>query len=151
MKNIFLLALALLTFQANAQEQKREMRKAKMEAAKKMTAEEIATIQTKKLTLHLDLDKSQQDKVYNIHLEQAKKRKAKMEKLKALKEKGKDVKPDRYKMMNDRLDAQIALKKQFKEILTPDQYKKWEASNDSKRSKRIRAQKMKKMKSKPKY
>jgi len=144
MRNILLLALALFTFQANAQERKEEMKRSKMEMVRDMTPEEVATLQTKRLTLDLDLNKSQQDKIYKIHLKQAQERKEKMEQRATSKDKNKEAKPDRYEMMNKRLDAQIELKKQFKSILTSEQYEKWESSLDKRRGKKGKKRGMRK-------
>ncbi|MFD1162942.1 MULTISPECIES: Spy/CpxP family protein refolding chaperone [Hwangdonia] len=130
MKKIAIIAVALLALQATAQEQKREH--ANKERGDKMimlSPEEIATLQTKKMTLHLDLNESQQAKIQKINLENATKRKAMMEARKAKKESGNAEKPtkeERYAMMNAKLDHQIAMKAKMKDILNNEQYAKWE-------------------------
>ena len=58
-----------------------------------MTAEEMATLQTKHMTLVLDLTKAQQDKVMKLNLEEAQLRKEKWDEMKALKESGEWKKP----------------------------------------------------------
>ena len=80
MKKILIIAVALLALQVTAQDQKKE-RQNKQDRSHKMmnlSAEEAATLQTKKMTLHLDLNESQQAQIKTINLENATKRKAMM-------------------------------------------------------------------------
>ncbi|UPS91902.1 MULTISPECIES: hypothetical protein [unclassified Bizionia] len=148
MKKIFLIALALVTFQLSAQD-KKQMHK-KGERAEKMqayTPEEMAELQTKKLTLDLDLTKEQQKQVMTLNLEAAKERKAMMEKRQEFqKEKeAKSVsKDDKLKMKNDRLDKQIAMKAKMKEILNDEQYAKWEKLQKKRMEKGRNSRKQKK-------
>ena len=129
MKKIFLIALALISLQAIAQEPKKEGRKNHNKMMMNLSAEEAATLQTKKMTLHLDLDESQQAKIKNINLQNATKRKAMMAVRKAKKESGSAQKPtqeERYAMANAKLDHKIAMKAKMKDILNKEQYAKWE-------------------------
>lgn len=123
MKKILIVALAFTAMQVTAQVQKKEHK------MMSFSAEEMATLQTKKMTLYLDLNKSQQAKIYDINLENATKRKAMMETRKAKKESGNSEKPtkeERFKMMNAKLDYQIAMKAKMKDILNDEQFAKWE-------------------------
>lgn len=130
MKKLVIIALALFALQVTAQERKRAPQN--KERAKKMmnlSAEEMATLQTKKMTLHLDLNESQQAKIQKLNLENATKRKAMMEARKAKKESGNTEKPskeERLAMVNAKLDHQIAMKAKMKTILNDEQYAKWE-------------------------
>lgn len=93
-----------------------------------LTAEQLATLQTKKLTLALDLTSRQQKQVMEISLEQAEARKAKHEEIKAKKESGEWKKPssdERFAMENARLDRQIAHHQRMKEVLDEEQYQTW--------------------------
>ncbi|WP_298898042.1 DUF4890 domain-containing protein [uncultured Psychroserpens sp.] len=153
MKKLILIALAFVSLQAVAQDkQKKELKRergARAEMMKDMSPEEIATITTKKMTLALDLTEKQQAQVKEVMLTQAETMKAKRnEREEMKKEKGekKISKEDRVKMMNQRLDDQIAMKKKMKSILTSEQYEKWE-SLQGKHQKRAR----KKMKDKPRH
>ena len=132
MKRLVILALALITFQANAQDTKDHKigdRSDRLEKRMELEPQEMAELQTKKMTLHLDLTEAQQKKVMAINLENAKKQKEAMKKrLEAKDEKTKPTKEEKLKRMNDRLDQQIATKKKMKEILTAEQYEKWEKS-----------------------
>ncbi|WP_108422839.1 hypothetical protein [Flagellimonas amoyensis] len=93
-----------------------------------LTAEQMATLQTKKMTLALDLTKAQQEKIMKLQLDEAKSRKEKWEGMKAKRESGEWQKPtseERFQMENARLDHQIALQGKMKEILDADQYQTW--------------------------
>ena len=91
---------------------------------KDMTPEQVATLHTKKLNLALDLTEKQQEEIQAIHLEQALLRQEKMEQLK--KQDGKPSADERYALMNERLDHQLELKESMKQILSKDQFEKWE-------------------------
>ena len=151
MKKLILIAVAFLALQATAQEHKKEHRSHKERGQKMMSfsADEIATIQTKKMTLHLDLNESQQAKIHKMNLENAKtrkaymkKHKANMEARKAKKESGEAIekpsKEARLEMVNKKLDHQIATKQKMKDILNEEQYAKWEKSQ-AKRTQRGKA------------
>lgn len=89
-----------------------------------LNPEEQATLQTKKMTLALALDSQQADKVYQIQLEHAKKRKAFLDGRKK-EENTKPTKEQRFEMQNKKLDAMIAVQNEMKKVLTEDQFKKW--------------------------
>ena len=125
MKKLIMATIAICTIQIASAQGPNKNRK----AMANLEPEEIATLQTKKMTLHLDLDDAQQDKIYEINLENAKMRKAKMEERKARRENGDTTKPtkeERFTMANDMLDHKIAVKAKMKEILNDEQYAKWE-------------------------
>jgi len=91
---------------------------------KDMSAEQRATLETKKLTLALELNEKQQQEIQEIHLEKAIARDAMREERKE-----KDSKPDadeRYAMKSEKLDRQIEMKNKMKTILNKDQFAKWE-------------------------
>lgn len=126
-----LIAIAFLTLNATAQDKKN-----KKGQFNDLTAEEVATLKTKKLTLELDLTESQQAAVKALTLEEATYREsqktARAEK-KQDEDAKKPTKEERYVMANERLDRQIAMKKQMKSILNAEQYEKWEASLSKKK------------------
>jgi hypothetical protein len=150
MKKIVIILIALVTLQVTAQEKKKELHKeGQSERMESLTPEEIATLHTKKMTLHLDLTEEQQTKIQALHLDEAKMRKAKMEERKAMKESEETkafTKEDKVKMMNERLDHQIATKQKMKSILNTEQYTKWEASMDKMEYRRDGKKKMMKHK-----
>ena len=128
MKKLILLAVLAITVQVFGQDAPKAERQREGRAQKMMqlSAEEIATLQTKKMTLLLDLNATQQGQIQNVNLENAKQRKAMMEERKAKRERGEKRTPeDRYAMENMRLDHQIAMKQKMKSILNAEQYEKW--------------------------
>jgi protein CpxP len=131
MKKLIIIAIALITIQGIAQGEKKQ-RPNSQERLQKMndlTPDETATLKTKKMTLHLDLNEKQQKDIYKINLENATKRKEMMATMKAKKESGQMEKPSkeqRLAMQNAKLDHQIATKAKMKSILNADQFAKWE-------------------------
>lgn len=137
MKKILVIAIALISLQGVAQERQREHRKEdrkeRPQTLKDLTPEQAATLQTKKMALHLDLSEAQQKEIYQLNLANAKERESKMEAVKKMRES--DEKPSKeahYDMMNERLDNQIAQKKQLKSILTKEQFEKLEKGDKMK-------------------
>jgi len=134
MKKLIVLAalvISSLTFGQDDHREKREHhKKRKMEMMKDFSPEQIATLKTKKMTLALDLTKTQQDKMHALHLESAKARKKQLKKREQLKdtEKPKLSSEERYKKMNSILDRKIEMKNKIKSILTEEQFQKWERS-----------------------
>lgn len=148
-KTILIVALAVstITFGQEHKEKKEHHRKARMEQMKDFSAEQIATLKTKKTTLALDLTKAQQDKMYVLYLEEATDRKKHQAQREANKmnEKSKTSSEERFDRMNSNLDKKIAHKNQVKSILSDEQYKKWESLHQKNISKRRKHQKRKKM------
>jgi hypothetical protein len=129
MKKLILIALAFVSLQAVAQDKEKSQRKAKGELMKNMSAEDMATIATKKLTLALDLTEKQQVQVKEVMLEQATDRKQKMAQKAEIKKSNEvngNAKATNVKAINERLDKKIETKQKMKSILTAEQYKKWE-------------------------
>lgn len=152
MKHITLIAIALISLNVTAQrpegEHRKHDKKERRDKFKDFTAEEIATLQTKKMTLALDLSESQKDDVYKLNLETAKERKEKMKAREAQKAEGKKTelsKDERYQLANERLDKQIAHKKALKNILSKEQFEKWEQTQKD-RNKKKKAMKRRKHK-----
>jgi protein CpxP len=94
--------------------------------------EQVASIQSKKMTLALDLDTKQQARVEQLLLVNAKERKTHK-----MKKKNRAQLNDLEKLtrMEAMLDKRIALKREMKSILNADQYKIWDKMM-AKRSKR---------------
>jgi periplasmic protein CpxP/Spy len=137
MKKLILIAIAMIAIQVSAQntkERPNRERSPKMDKFQDLTPEEMASIQTKKMTLHLDLNESQQKEIQKLNLENAIERKARMEAHKAQKADGNMAKPskeERLKMMNERLNNQIAMKAKMKKILNDEQFAKWEKQQEN--------------------
>ena len=125
MRKVIVALLCMVGMTAMAQKGERGNR----DAMKNLSAEQIATLETKKMTLALDLTEEQQNKIQILNLEKAKTRKAKMEERKAARENEEAKKPtteERYAMQNERLDQMIAHKAEIKSVLSAEQYKRWE-------------------------
>ena len=145
MKKIILIVLALVTIQVSAQERKQEFRKGerkeRIKKFKDFSPEEVAELQTKRMTLDLDLTSSQQKQIQKLNLENAIDRKAKMEERQTQMKDGNKEKPskeDRLKMMNERLDKQIEMKQKMAKILNSDQMEKWEKMKNRKQVQKYR-------------
>ncbi|WP_067151122.1 Spy/CpxP family protein refolding chaperone [Pseudotamlana agarivorans] len=131
MKKIILIAIALIGLQGIAQEQGREGRKHQKGDHSKMdlTAEQMATLQTKRMTLALDLNASQQTDIQALNLEKATKRKAMKAERQANKDKEAPKKltsEERYNKQIAMLDARIAEKAKLQKILNKEQFEKFE-------------------------
>lgn len=131
MKNLIIIAIALVTIQGIAQGQKKEgpNNQERTQRMNDLTPEEAANLHTKKMTLHLDLNDKQQKAIYKINLENATLRNERKAAFKSKKESGQVEKPSkeqRLAMQNAKLDHQIANKAKMKTILTADQFSKWE-------------------------
>jgi protein CpxP len=155
MKKIIIIFIALITLQVTAQDKKKqynkEDQKERKEAMKDLSPEQMATLQTKKMTLHLNLNEAQQNKMQSFFLEEAKFRKAKMVERKTIKDSSEMktfTKEDKFKMMNERLDHQIEVKQKMKSILNEEQFEKWEYSMGKMEHNRHREKKIEKEKNK---
>tara|TARA_R110000868_G_scaffold222048_3_gene473910 strand:- start:2035 stop:2538 length:504 start_codon:yes stop_codon:yes gene_type:complete len=94
-----------------------------------MSPEQMATLQTKQMTLALDLTEAQQKQIQSLNLDNAKNRAEKMKEMKAKRDSGEAKKltsEERYAMKTAMLDHKIAQKEKMKKILNNDQYEKWE-------------------------
>ncbi len=127
MKKVILLGLLMIGFIGQAQNERGENgHRGNLED---LSPEQMATLQTKRMTLALDLNEAQQKQLQKINLDQVTSRKEKMDEMKAKKESGEMTKPtseERYAMQTARIDKQIAHKAQMKQLLSKEQYVKWE-------------------------
>ena len=130
MKRLVILMCALVTFSLSAQQGARHERgNHRKGMMKELSPEEAANLKTKKMTLDLDLTEAQQDEIYQIHLKNARDKKTRIEELEKRRDAGESKRPtkeEQYERISERLDKQIAHKKQMKRILNKDQYEKWE-------------------------
>lgn len=165
MKHILLIAIAIFTLNATAQQQKsqqkqgdRKERPQRINKFKDFTPEEMAELKTKKMTLDFNLTDAQKKEIYKLNLKEAQDRKQMMEERKAKMEKRKNSqsenegrgkgqenmrsKEERFNMANDKLDKQIAHKKEMQRILNKDQFEKWEKVSKSRNKNRSKHQGM---------
>lgn len=123
MKKFIALLTLVVLFSATVNAQNK---KGNNKRGNNFTAEQMATLQSKKLTLRLDLDQKQQKAVYEVMLKNSEERIALRAQNQQKRASG--VKPtteERYNMENLRLEKQIAQKTEMKKILTADQYSIW--------------------------
>lgn len=138
-KLLSMVILSLFMVSSFAQEQQRKQRH------NDLTPDQIAELQTKQMTLHLDLNEKQQQQILNINKKKAIERKQQKEEHRALREKGeKPTSEEMVKRKSARLDKQIAHQKEMKKILNEKQFETWKESRNNK------AHKMKKRISKKK-
>ncbi len=129
MKYILTMLVLCMTMTATAQRSSNNGRRAQL------NPEQQATLATKKMTLALDLNTQQADKVYRIQLEQAQKRKAFIAERKK-EDRSELTKEQRFELKTKKLDNQIAIQKEMKSILTADQFEKWRKMKGKQHSKR---------------
>lgn len=135
----WILALAMMmgiTMSAQPGPGKHAGKEHKKEHKANFTAEQRTELKVKHLTLKLDLTDKQQKEMQKVVLNQEKEKEQAMVQHKANKEVGKKPTDDeRYAMMSKRLDNQIAMQKEIKKILTPEQYQKFEMQREKKQEK----------------
>ena len=131
MKHILTMMVLCLTMTVAAQRGPNNVRRVQL------NPEQQATLTTKKMTLALDLNAQQVDKVYKVQLEQAQKRKAFMDERKK-EDRPELTKEQRFELETKKLDNQIAVQKEMKSILTADQFEKWRKMKNNKNQKRKR-------------
>jgi hypothetical protein len=128
----FLTLILLITVTVNAQRPQKERNRRGLD----QTPEQAATLQSKKMALALDLDKKQQNAVFNLMKENAVEREKLRTEMKSKVQDGnKPNATQRYALQNDRLDRQIAHKAEMKKILSTDQFQKWEKMSSLKNKK----------------
>ena len=87
MKKLLLIALALISIEGIAQQRMGRLDKKDIaQNIEKFTPEETAGLQTKRMTLLLDLNKAQQREIYKLNLQNTTKRNSKMASLKTKRE-----------------------------------------------------------------
>lgn len=129
MKKGILIAMVAFTLQAVAQRPQNhnrpEMMQNSMSFINDLSVNQIADLETKRMTYFLDLSKSQKIKVYKINLDIAKTRKANRKAFHDRRGTGKPSPQELYDIMTKKLDKQIEIKEQFKKILSEKQFEKW--------------------------
>lgn len=131
MKKILSILLVLgLVITSSAQKRK--------EKKDQFTVEQRTELTLKKMTLHLDLSKGQQNKIRPLIAESIAKKKNR----KSREEMKKLTKDERFQLKMKELDAKIALKNRMKNILDNQQFEKYE-KHLTRKHKRMSKRKMK--------
>ena len=127
MKKAMIILIAFSTFAITAQNKTSKRKEQRKEMKANFTPEQKAELRAKKMTLDLGLNDSQQTKVQQLLVEMEKNRPARIE------NKSEMTDTQKFEAKSARLDRQIAMKKQLKEILTEEQMAKWEKNHQHKR------------------
>lgn len=141
MKNALILIAFIISFGSFAQKTEEMQKRQKMERsriANNLSAEEMAALRTKELTLQLDLNESQQQSIKALLTDQISNRKGKMQNRpqKGFRKDSTNVSSqDYYKMRSERLDHQIEFQNKMKTILTDTQFDTWKSMNQQRRNK----------------
>jgi len=124
-KVILIAVLAITTSTTSAQKHMNSP-KSQFKQKEHFSSEQLASLKSKKMTLRLNLDKSQQKAVYDVTLNNIKKykRQKKLRKM-ALKEGNQATYLDVFNHLNNRLNNQIALQRNFRRILNDRQFMQW--------------------------
>lgn len=124
MKKLIILSVIAMIFTITISAQQKNSKKQK---GPNYSSEQMATIQTKKMALALDLDANQQKSILKLMTTAAKERNEAMAKFKEKRTSGvKPTEEERFAIQNNRLDKQMAHKAEMKKILNATQYEKWE-------------------------
>jgi protein-tyrosine-phosphatase len=120
MKTLILAAAMMMGVATTAQEKK--------DRPEPLKPEQRAELRVKQMDLALDLNDKQAKDIQKLMLEKTKKAEAFKVQRKANKDAGKKLTADeRFAMKSKALDERIAMKQEMKNILTADQFAKWEA------------------------
>jgi len=134
MKKLIIITLLIVGMSSFAQNRKERPERYMME---KLSPEQRNQLMLKKMTLELDLNAKQQKQVEQIIAEKSAKREAMRAERKAKKEDGKMPTADeRFVMKNRMLDEQIAMKAKMKNILSPEQFEKWNSLKEKHQDRR---------------
>lgn len=128
MKNLLIIFMALSSFGITAQNEAREKKEHRKELRENLTPEQRSELHSKKMTLDLDLTDLQQKKLKQLFLDLGKDKPTDSENKK-------DMTPEaKYAFKNAQMDRRIAMKREVKKILSPEQFEKWEKGASERRS-----------------
>jgi len=135
MKNTIAAVFMLIGLLAFAQESNLDRtQKRNLKERFNFTAEQRAELKSKKMTLDLNLSEKQILEIRKILLERSKTFDIKRQELKSQQKEGKELSQDeKFNLINQKLDYQIAMKSKMEKILTEDQFKKWEEGSKKRR------------------
>lgn len=98
-----------------------------------MPPEQRATLNTKQLTLALDLTQEQQAEIQKVYMERSQITISRRDEMKNSKDSIPLSLEERLKKKDEQLDRMIAEKNKIQEILSKEQYGKWEKLHANKR------------------
>ncbi|CAN5197281.1 hypothetical protein BH23BAC2_BH23BAC2_25520 [soil metagenome] len=106
----------------------------------KMSAQERATISSKKMALKLDLTEAQRVEIEKLHLQRAREVENLMAERQKLSNKNREK---RFSRTNANLDKQLEHQEKMKSILTEEQFNKWKKSQENPARKKMDRKKKK--------
>lgn len=128
MKKVLFICLVFIGISVQAQPGLDREMKGSKEMKEKMadlTPQQRAELKAKKMALHLNLNESQQSQIQTLLLD----RENKIAAMRANKKDKKELSKDElFELKSQRLDEQIAFKKELESILTEEQFAKFEKS-----------------------
>ena len=131
MKKVFLIIVLVFGFNSFAQDQVESLEK-----IDKKTTEQKTEYQLKKLTSDLNLNENQVNDVRTVLSSAANVREAKMAEIKVKRIDGNRLsKEDRRGLMSEMKEVQKNVSDKMKQILTPDQFAKWEKIQEERKDK----------------
>ena len=119
---LLLICFSSISFAQPAEKEKRNQKDQK-EFFESLSDEELATLRSKKMMLSLDLSPQQYQQVYTLTLMKIKTKRNDQVSKKRISDLSNE---EKFSLANERLDDQIAHKKEMKSILNESQYEKWE-------------------------
>ncbi len=134
MKKAMIIFMALATFAMTSQNTTNDRSEHRQHLQDNLTPEQKAELHSKKMALSLDLNETQQAKIKQVFLNMMKDSPKRGEGKKEMTD------TQKFEAKSAMLDRKIAMKKALKEILTEEQYAKWENSRKHK-SRRARSHK----------
>ena len=130
MKKISLILILMLSISALAQDRKQDIKQDHKMDKVEMSADEMATLGTKKMALKLDLTADQQARLKTFFTEQATYQKTMKAQHREMKKDTATWNKNKFAIQNARLDHQKEMQDKIRAILTPEQFETWKASND---------------------
>lgn len=118
--------MALTTFAITAQNKSEDRKENRSQLRENLTPEQRAELHAKKMTLDLNLNETQQAQVRQLLLDMQKTKPERPENKKEM------TPAQKFEAKNAMLDRRIAMKKAMKEILTEEQFAKWENNRQHK-------------------
>ncbi len=118
-----IMAVALFSLSIHAQVKGDRFRK-----GSDLTSEQVATLQSKKMTLKLDLNENQQKDVYKMMLKSAEEQQKNKAEFRKKRQDGIKLTADeRFNFENTRIERQLSHKTEMRKILSKEQFTKWES------------------------
>lgn len=128
MKKLSLILILMLSISVFAQDRKQGRNQDRKMDKVEMSADEMATLRTKKMALKLDLTQDQQARLKTLFTEQATYQKAIRAQHREMRRDTATWNKNKFAIQNARLDHKKEMQDKLRSILTPEQFETWKAS-----------------------